>query len=58
MTQQEILRLIEKWQFYWMSKEQNPDSENNAYFNKAAPIDANMRHHLADMIAEKLEEKK
>ena len=54
MTEHEILLTIQEWLFYWMSDEQNPEREQGSYRRRALGVDANMRHHLASMLHEKV----
>ena len=44
MTFDEALKLVEEWQLFWMKQE---DYESRA----AIGVDANMRHHLAELIS-------
>jgi len=43
MTFEEALKIIEEWQRFWMKQDD--------YQSRATGIDANMRHHLAELIS-------
>jgi hypothetical protein len=47
------LDLIEVWLSYWMNQTQNSEADRANYFRRAFGVDANMRHHLAKLLAEK-----
>ena len=49
-----FLKIIEEWQGYWMNQTQNSEEDRQNYFRRAFGVDANMRHHLARMLAEDL----
>lgn len=55
MTKDELLDIIEKWQWDWMNQTQNSVQDFQNYFNKSVGIDANMRHSLADRILRVME---
>lgn len=45
------LKIIEDWKMFWMNQTQNSEADRKNYFNRAMGVDANMKHHLADMIS-------
>lgn len=55
MTKDQALDLIIKWKSFWMNQTQNSPKDHKNYFSRAIGVDANMKHHLANMIAEATE---
>ena len=51
LTKDYFLELVERWQSIWMNQKQNSKEDYENYWRRAIGVDANMRHHLADMIA-------
>lgn len=51
LTKDYFLELVERWQSIWMNQKQNSKEDYENYWRRAFRVDANMRHHLADMIA-------
>lgn len=56
MKEEEILTVIHEWKHYWMNQKQNSKEDYENYYRRALGVDANMAHHLADLICEKLKE--
>lgn len=56
MKECEILEIIREWKRIWMNQTQNGPQDYENYWRRAYGVDANMSHHLAKMIFEKLEE--
>lgn len=44
-----FLDVICKWKSFWMNQTQNSEDDRQNYFNRAYGVDANMKHHLAEM---------
>lgn len=42
---------IDEWILYWMNQTQNNEQDYQNYLRRAMGVDANMRHHLASMLA-------
>ncbi len=55
LDKQFFLEVILKWQHFWMNQTQNSEEDFDNYFGRALGVDANMRHHLARMLAEAVE---
>lgn len=51
-TKDTFLDVIEMWQGVWMNQTQNSEADRANYFRRAFGVDANMRHHLARLLAE------
>ena len=45
---------IHEWKNFWMNQRQNSEADYQNYRNRAFGVDANMKHHLAGLIAERL----
>lgn len=45
-----FLEIVRKWKHFWMNQTQNSEEDRQNYFNRAFGIDANMSHHLADLL--------
>jgi hypothetical protein len=57
MSEDEILEVIRQWKHFWMNQTQNSEADQQNYFNRAFGIDANMSHHLAKLIYDKMQPK-
>lgn len=55
MAKDSFLTVIEEWTGYWMNQRQNSQQDYENYFRRAFGVDANMRHHLAVLIAKREE---
>lgn len=55
MTNDSIVKIIEKWKSFWMNQTQNSEEDRQNYFNRAFGIDANMKYHLADLLWKEIE---
>ena len=49
---EKYIRIIEKWKSYWMNQTQNDEADYQSYLRRAVGVDANMKHHLAQMLAD------
>lgn len=47
MSEEKILEIIMQWQFAWMNVMGTNEEDRKNYFDRAFPIDANMRYDLA-----------
>lgn len=52
--QERFLDIIDEWKCFWMNQRQNSKDDYDNYFGRAMGVDANMKYHLAKMLAEKL----
>lgn len=50
MNNEHFLKIIDAWKCYWATQTQHSEEDNANYFSRAAGIDSNMRHHLADLL--------
>lgn len=50
------LLLAREWEAFWMNQTQNSEEDHDNYFRRAASVDANMIHHLGEMIDQKFVE--
>lgn len=46
-----FLNVIDEWTSFWMNQKQNCQQDYENYFRRALGVDANMRHHLADLLS-------
>lgn len=53
ITFDQVLKIVESWQFFWMNQTID-EKDTKHYRERAAGIDANMRHNLAERIIEVL----
>jgi len=50
MNKSELLELIYQWKYFWMNQHQNSKEDHDNYLRRAAGVDANMSHDLANRI--------
>ena len=42
--------IVQEWKSFWLNQRQNSQEDYENYSRRAMGIDANMKHHLADLI--------
>ena len=53
-AREKSIKIIEKWQCFWMNQTQNNEADRKNYFHRACGVDANMKYHLAGLVADDL----
>lgn len=52
VSKDRILEIIRSWQMFWTNQYQYDERDFRNYFRRAFGVDANMKHHLANTIAD------
>lgn len=49
---QSFAKVIEQWKGFWMSQKSNDEADCQNYLHRALGVDANMKYHLAGLLAD------